>query len=267
MDERSIIIADRDTEYLRQVADFFRKEGYQVETTDSAVHVLCNILEKQTPVLLLGSDFDKKVSSANLIHLLKKCNRHLDIIMVSDEMPLPLARKIRQEGIFYHALKPAVPGDTEELGLAVKCAFNGLRTSNQLQKQQLPKSQPVFLDSNEYYQLHSQQVPQSQPVLFDSAENEQLDNEETMKVVTWFISIFAVIFGTTYLTLAARKYEGGDGSHLAIWIFLGMCALIIVTQLLPIFRTKRSGEKVGALKPVELAGEGAEQESAHFNEK
>lgn len=267
MDERSIIIADRDTEYLRQVADFFRKEGYQVETTDSAVHVLCSILEKQTPVLLLGSDFDKKVSSAKLIHLLKKCNRHLDIIMVTDEMPLPLARKIRQEGIFYHALKPAAPGETEELGLAVKCAFNGLRAGDQMQKQQLPQSQPVFFDSNEYYQLQSQQVPQSQPALFDSAENEQPDKEDTIKAVTWFISIFAVIFGTTYLTLAAGKYEGGDGSHLAIWIFLGMCALLIVTQLLPIFRTKRSGEKVGALEPVELAGEGVEQKSANFDEK
>jgi FixJ family two-component response regulator len=246
MDNRSIIIADRDTEYLRQVADFFRKEGYQVETTDSAVHVLCSILEKQTPVLLLGSDFDKKVSSTNLIRLLKKCNRHLGIIMVSDEMPLPLARRIRQEGIFYHALKPAVPGDTEELGLAVKCAFNGLRAGNQLQQQRLP---------------------QTQPALFDSAENEQLDKEDTMKVVTWFFSIFGVIFGSTYLTLAAGQYEGGDGSHLAIWIFLGMCALIIVTQLLPIFRTKASGEKVAALEPVELASEGAEQGNAHFDEK
>jgi FixJ family two-component response regulator len=267
MDDRSIIIADRDTEYLRQVADFFRKEGYQVETTDSAVHVLCSILEKQTPVLLLGSDFDKKVSSANLIQLLKKCNRHLDIIMVSDEMPLPLARKIRQEGIFYHALKPAVPGDTEELGLAVKCAFNGLRTSNQLQRQQLPQTHPVFFESNEYLQLQSQQVPQSQPALFDSTENEQPDKEDFLQAVTWFISIFAVIFGSTYLTLAAGKHEGADGSHLAIWIFLGMCALIIVTQLLPIFRTKASGEKVAVLKPVELAGEGAEQESAHFDGK
>src|SRR3954447_13678520 len=107
MDERGIIIADRDADYRSQIADHFTKAGYCVETTDSAVHVLCSILEKQTPVLLLGSDFDQKISSADLIHLLKKCNRHLAVIMVSEEMPLSVARKVRQEGIFYHALKPA----------------------------------------------------------------------------------------------------------------------------------------------------------------
>src|SRR5690349_10693863 len=105
MDERGIIIADRDAEYRNDIAEFFQKAGYRVETTDSAVHVLCSVLEKNTPVLLLGSDFDNKICSVDLIHLLKKCNRNLNVIMVSDQMPLELARKIRQEGIFYHALK------------------------------------------------------------------------------------------------------------------------------------------------------------------
>src|SRR6266567_1889242 len=114
MDEREIIIADRDEDFRSQVADHFRKAGYRVDTTDSAAHVLCSILEKKTPVLLLGSDFDHKVSSVDLIHLLKKCNRHLNVIMVSDELPLAQARNIRQEGVFYHALKSAAAGDTGE---------------------------------------------------------------------------------------------------------------------------------------------------------
>lgn len=127
MDERGILIADRDTEFRKQVADYFREAGYQVETTDSAVHAFCSILEKQTPVVLLGNDFDKKVNSADLIHLLKKCNRRLAVILVSDELPLPLVRKIRKEGIFYHALKPAGPKDSEEIQQAVECAFSKSR--------------------------------------------------------------------------------------------------------------------------------------------
>jgi FixJ family two-component response regulator len=87
------------------------------------VHVLCNILEKQTPVVLLGNDFDNKVTSADLIHLLKKCNRRLAVILVSDEASLPVVRKIRREGIFYHALKPSSPEDKEEIRQAVGCAF------------------------------------------------------------------------------------------------------------------------------------------------
>ncbi len=123
MDEREILIADKDTEIRKQVADYFREAGYQVETTDSAVHVLCSILEKQTPVVLLADDFDRKIAPADLVHLLKKCNRRLAIILVSDEVPLPMERRLRQEGIFYHALKPASANDTEEIRLAVECAF------------------------------------------------------------------------------------------------------------------------------------------------
>jgi FixJ family two-component response regulator len=122
-EERGIIIADKDTDVRKEVADIFIEAGYQVETTDSAVHVLCNILEKQTPVVLLGNDFDNKVTSADLIHLLKKCNRRLAVILVSDEASLPVVRKIRREGIFYHALKPSSPEDKEEIRQAVGCAF------------------------------------------------------------------------------------------------------------------------------------------------
>ncbi|SNB47608.1 response regulator [Geobacter sp. DSM 9736] len=130
-DDRGILIADRDTDVRKEVAEIFTEAGYQVETTDSAVHVLCNILEKQTPVVLLGNDFDNKVSSADLIHLLKKCNRKLAIILVSDEASLPVVRKIRREGIFYHALKPSTPEDKEEIRQAVGCAFANTKKTHE----------------------------------------------------------------------------------------------------------------------------------------
>lgn len=123
MDEREILIADKDTETRREVADYFREAGYHVETTDSTVHVLCSILEKQIPVLLLADDLDRKIAPLELVHLLKECNRRVAIILISDEVPLPLERRLREEGIFYHALKPTNADDTEEIRLAVECAF------------------------------------------------------------------------------------------------------------------------------------------------
>jgi FixJ family two-component response regulator len=220
MEERGIIIADRDAEYRSQVADHFRKAGYRVETTDSAVHVLCSILEKKTPVLLLGSDFDKKVSSADLIHLLKKCNRHLHVIMVSDEMPLAQTRKVRQEGIFYYALKPAAAGDTEELGMAVECAFEKNRTSGQVYHELAPQRQSVVSDD------------------FSDGAAEVFDPvKRPINAVTWVIGLIALVFGASYLSLvAAERVQAGSST--AIWIFLGFSALIIATQLLPIFRIK-----------------------------
>lgn len=123
MEEHSILVADKDTAYLQEVAEYFTSEGYQVETTGSAVHVICSILEKQTPVVLLGGDFDNKIDLPHLVHLLKKCNRHLAVILVSDEASLPLVRRIRREGIFYHALRPVTEEDRNEIGQAVRCAL------------------------------------------------------------------------------------------------------------------------------------------------
>lgn len=122
-----ILIADEDNTIRQKMAEFFVEQGYQVETTDSAASVLSNILEKKAPVLVLGSDFDKKIAPSNLVHLLKKCNRQLTIIFVSDETPLHQERAMREEGIFYHALKPKTTSDIEEIREAVECAFNAFR--------------------------------------------------------------------------------------------------------------------------------------------
>lgn len=212
MDERGIIIADRDAKYRKEVADHFKKAGYRVETTDSAVHALCSILEKQTPVLLLGSDFDEKVSSVDLIQLLKKCNRHLHVIMVSDDMPLALARRIRREGIFYHALKPSDACDTEELGMAVACAFeNRIRGRQPHQKTPLGK-----------LAMKNEKSGKVEPV------------ENPLNLLPMVICLGAMVLGLSYLSLLAA--QGVKEWSMAIWIFLGFCSLIIAAQLLPIFR-------------------------------
>ncbi|GAW67620.1 histidine kinase [Geoanaerobacter pelophilus] len=218
MDERGIMIADRDAEFRSQVAEHFRKAGYRVETTDSAVHVLCSILEKQTPVLLLGNDFDQKISSADLIHLLKKCNRHLHVILVSDEMPLAQARQVRQEGIFYHALKPADAADNEELGLAVQCAFDKKRAGSQ--------AAPSDPGANEAGYL------------------------------SWLAPLSVLICGTSLVALAtAASME--QGSSMAIWLFLAFCALLLVTQLLPVFRVKLPARmrQQGSVQKQQVKGE------------
>jgi len=43
MEDRGILVADKDTAFLREVADHFSDAGYHVETTNSTVHVISNI--------------------------------------------------------------------------------------------------------------------------------------------------------------------------------------------------------------------------------
>ncbi len=93
--------------------------------TDSAVKAMQDVLHNNARVLLLGAELEE-LNSAELLPLLKQCNRHLAIILVTNEAPLPLMRKVRKEGIFYHALRPMASEDNEEIRQAVKCAIHSL---------------------------------------------------------------------------------------------------------------------------------------------
>ena len=117
---QGILIADKD---LDRVAKMLGEEGYSVTTTNSVSMMLQGILKKLIKVVLLGSEVDEMPAS-ELIPLLKKCNRKVEIILVSGESSLPQMRKVRSEGIFYHALKSDnSPEDNEEIRQAVHSAM------------------------------------------------------------------------------------------------------------------------------------------------
>jgi DNA-binding NtrC family response regulator len=120
-----LLIADKDVDARNQMADLFTEAGYDVTVENSALNVLYNILKGKAEVVLLGSELDD-VTAGDLVPLLKKCNRNIVIILVSDDAPLPLMRKFRKEGIFYHALRPIKPEDRKEIREVVECAFKNL---------------------------------------------------------------------------------------------------------------------------------------------
>jgi len=120
---KSILIADENMETRKVMTDLCIEAGYQVTVTTSTAGVLQGILKKTARVILLGSSFDE-LAAVELIPLFKKCCRDLTIILVSNESSLPVIRKLRNEGIFYHLLKPVKPEDKEELKQVVACAFH-----------------------------------------------------------------------------------------------------------------------------------------------
>jgi DNA-binding NtrC family response regulator len=122
---RGLLIADKDVGVRQQMADLFTDAGYDIIVANSAFNVLYGILKGKAEVVLLGSELDD-FKAGDLVPLLKKCNRNLMIILIADNTPLPLIRKFRKEGIFYHALRPVGPADREEIRAAVECAFNNI---------------------------------------------------------------------------------------------------------------------------------------------
>lgn len=120
---RKVLIVNRDVAARKQMADFFKNSNYDVETTDSAAYAIAHIVRKHQPIVILGDTFEEEISSVDVIALMRKCNKNLRIILVSDDSSLETLRRIREDGIFYHALKPLSQEDNEELMSVVECAL------------------------------------------------------------------------------------------------------------------------------------------------
>lgn len=124
-----LIIADKDVETRKQIANLLIEAGYDVMVTDSALKAIHGVLTKKAQVIVLGRELEE-LTSAELVPLLKQCNRKLMIILVADNAPLSLIRKVRKEGIFYHALPPVEQEGKDEIRQVVKCAMASLAKTN-----------------------------------------------------------------------------------------------------------------------------------------
>lgn len=122
----SILIVDDDREYRNQMAEIFIGAGYSVTATNSVSNAIYGILKKVAQVVVLGTKCDE-LAAIDLIPLMKRCNPKLPIILVAADISLGLLRKLRCEGIFYHALRPVNGADREEVCRVVHCAFENLR--------------------------------------------------------------------------------------------------------------------------------------------
>ena len=137
-----LLITNKDQVAREQMAAIFQQDDYQVETADSVINALQGILDKSIQVVVLGGLFDES-QIAKFVPLLKKCNRNLSIILVSDEMPLDLLRRIRKEGIFYHALKPVEGESWDEIRQVVKCAFENYQVRQNAGHKLFKKTVPL----------------------------------------------------------------------------------------------------------------------------
>ena len=125
MKVRKILIADRDMKARKEMAVFFKNSHFEGETTASAAYAIAKIVQKQEPIVILGDSFEEKIASVDVIALMRKCNKNLRIILVSDDSSLETLKRIREDGIFYHSLRPHSLEDNEELRSVVECAAEG----------------------------------------------------------------------------------------------------------------------------------------------
>ena len=116
---QGLLIANKNQAERDQLAAVFSEDGYQVMATETVADGLEKILDRQVQVIVIAGEYDDQ-HIAKLVPLLKKCNRHLSIILMTEEISLELLRRIRKEGIFYHAVGEI---GAEEIREVVSCAF------------------------------------------------------------------------------------------------------------------------------------------------
>lgn len=211
---QGLLIANQNRQSQDQLAELFVDDAYQVTTTDSVFNALEGIINKTIQVVVLGGSFDE-MHVAKLVPLLKKCNQYISIILISDEMPLNLLRRIRKEGIFYHALQPAGAEGREEIYQAVQCAFST-------------------------YQARR------------NAPNTTQLKEVSMRRVKTVLTSLSLVMLAVAPALAAETATTYTSGILVLG-FVGICALLVVAQLLPAIRslfgmTKDAAKKSSASK-------------------
>jgi len=119
MKPKTILIAYKDDLWARSLYTYFHGMGYRVDMVRVLSEMIRRVVNGNIQVVLLDDEVEG-VRAWELVSLLKRINRRVQVVLISSEESLGVVRQLRSAGIFYQAMKPV---DLEELKSAVECAF------------------------------------------------------------------------------------------------------------------------------------------------
>ena len=126
MKSKTILIAYQDDLWAKSLSTFFHGIGYRVETAKMVSEMIRKVRKGNIHVVLLDDEIEG-VKACDLVPLFKKMDDKIQVIVISSDLPLGLAKRLRGTGIFYQAMKPV---DLEEIKSAVECAFEKIEREN-----------------------------------------------------------------------------------------------------------------------------------------
>lgn len=119
MKSKGILIAYQDDLGIRSLSIFLHGLGYKIETAKTVSDMVRKVRKTHIGVILLDEEIEG-VMAFDLAPLVKKIAEKSQVIVISSDASLAQAKRLREAGIFYHAIKPI---DLEEIRSAVECAF------------------------------------------------------------------------------------------------------------------------------------------------
>jgi DNA-binding NtrC family response regulator len=126
MKSKKILIAHQDNASVKSLSTFLHGLGYGIEEAGEVGGIIRKIRNDQVHVILIDDEIEG-VKAWDLVSLIKKINSRIQIIVISSEETIGPVKRLRAAGIFYQAMKPA---DLEEIGAAVRCAFEKVEREN-----------------------------------------------------------------------------------------------------------------------------------------
>ena len=120
MKSKTILIAYQDDSWVKPLSTLFSEMGYRIETSRAVSEIIRKVRSKGMQVVLLDDSMEE-IKACDLVPLFKKLNGRAQIIVISSVESIGHAKRLREAGIFYQAMKPI---DLEEIRSAVACAFD-----------------------------------------------------------------------------------------------------------------------------------------------
>lgn len=121
-DIKRLLIIEPDDSYRTELADFFRENGFSVETGQSLTEALRKITDDSFSCMILAIELPE-MKGYEAISILKNLDPHLKIIMMTERNTKELEAKVREQDIFYYFIRSF---GKEELKLAINNVFRQL---------------------------------------------------------------------------------------------------------------------------------------------
>lgn len=115
----TFLILYKDDFWARSLVPFFHGRGFRVETAKAISDLIRKVRNGNIHVVLMDDEIEG-IKALDLVNIVKKINSKTQIIVVSSENSIILAKQLREAGIFYQIMKPI---DLEEIKSVVECAF------------------------------------------------------------------------------------------------------------------------------------------------
>lgn len=118
MVKKTVLFIDNETELIESLTLDLIKEGYKVESVIRLGDALEKIVNQTVALIIVDIEISPE---CNIVSAIRKVNKTVPIITVTEDDSIETQIKVRQEGIFFYFVKPFT---VEDMKVVIYSALN-----------------------------------------------------------------------------------------------------------------------------------------------